>query len=180
MTDVNKPSKFIKIPNTAFLDSHGNMSTPWLYFFNTVGDAIDSQVAANLPELIEQVTDTVNQTLLLKKATEDNELATSIANESIAANIEAIRVANSNLARLDGRLTTMGEQVGKNATTLATHGSRIESQGKAITELQNAVGALDGLQQAVAELQALQAVVSGYDDTLRQLQERVTALEGRP
>lgn len=176
--NIKDPAKFIKVPNTAILDNRGFLAQAWVYFFNSVGEAIDAQVAANLPELTQQLLDTVEKTILLKQATEDNELATSIANESIVANIEAIRVnadaieANqADIADLDSRVTTNTGKIATNEGAIAGHKTAISSLQTQVGELQAQLAALH------TELEGLRGTAQTNTDNITALDTRVTTLE---
>ena len=63
--DIKNAPTVIKIPNTLIMDKDGSMAREWLYFFNDIGQAIDQQITANLPELTQKLLDTVADTLQL-------------------------------------------------------------------------------------------------------------------
>ena len=179
--DIKDPAKFIKVPNTAILDNRGYLAQAWLYFFNSVGEAIDAQVAANLPDLVAKVTDTVRKTLVLQQATDDNALANQIANESIVANIEAIRVNADAISANQTNINDLDSRVTANAGKIAVNEGAIAGQKTAISTLQAQVGELQNqITVMQTELGELQTATQTNTDNITDLDSRGATLKSQP
>lgn len=107
--DIKNAPTVIKIPNTLIMDKDGSMAREWLYFFNDIGQAIDQQITANLPELTQKLLDTVADTLQL--GSDANAIRADIADIQGAvadnsADILSLQSANTDQNTLIAALTT--------------------------------------------------------------------------
>lgn len=119
--DIKNAPTVIKIPNTLIMDKDGSMAREWLYFFNDIGQAIDQQITANLPELTQKLLDTVADTLQL------------------GSDADAIR---ADIATVQGTVADNSTAISNNASTISGLGTDIISLQSADTDQNLLIDAL--------------------------------------
>lgn len=169
--DIKNAPSVIKIPNTLIMDKDGTMAREWIYFFNDIGRAVDQQITANLPELTQQLLDSVAEIIRLDEDADstnielayaindiaDNKAAIITANQSISTNTADIATANIEISNQDGlidglttRLNTKDTEVSTLQSTTATHtsdiatnASNIQAHSTTLADLEARVAALE-------------------------------------
>lgn len=179
--DFSNIPSVIKVPSTPIMNNDGYIAREWVYFFNDIGNAVDEQIKANLPELVRQLLENVSKVLELGDDAEEMQANIIRIDAKTLTNAQDITNANSRISTNSSGIAAAGNTIANHTTALSGLAGRLNDKDLEVTDIQAQLASItNSLSTQEGALVDIDTQLQEQDDALLDFETRIAALEARP